>query len=82
MSEVDIGILSIDIDGNDYWIWNEIEVIKPDIVIIEYNARLGSKLSLTIPYKSNFNRMKNLKTNNYGASLNALNKLAEKRVIT
>ena len=51
MSEVDIGILSIDIDGNDYWIWNEIEVIKPDIVIIEYNARLGSKLSLTIPYK-------------------------------
>ena len=79
MSEVDIGILSIDIDGNDYWIWNEIEVIKPDIVIIEYNARLGSKLSLTIPYKSNFNRMKNSKTNNYGASLNALNKLAEKK---
>ena len=75
----EIGILSIDIDGNDYWIWNEIEVVKPDIVIIEYNARLGSELSLTIPYKSNFNRMENLKKNNYGASLSALNKLAEKK---
>ncbi len=75
----EIGILSIDIDGNDYWIWNEIEIVKPEIVIIEYNARLGSELSLTIPYKSNFNRMKNLKKNNYGASLNALNKLGEKK---
>jgi hypothetical protein len=74
-----IGILSIDIDGNDYWIWNEIEIIKPDIVIIEYNARLGSELSMTIPYKSNFNRMENLKKNNYGASLSALNKLGEKK---
>ena len=24
-TEVDIGILSIDIDGNDYWIWNEMK---------------------------------------------------------
>ncbi len=77
--EGEIGILSIDIDGNDYWIWNAIEIVKPEIVIIEYNARLGSKLSLTIPYKSNFNRMKNIRKNNYGASLNALNKLAEKK---
>lgn len=74
-----IGILSIDIDGNDYWIWNEIEIVKPDIVIIEYNARLGSELSMTIPYKSNFNRAESLKRNNYGASLSALNKLGEKK---
>ena len=35
----DIGILSIDIDGNDYWVWKEINVVNPDLVIIEYNAR-------------------------------------------
>ncbi len=79
MFEGEIGILSIDIDGNDYWIWNEIEIVKPEIVIIEYNARLGNKLSLTVPYKSNFDRMKNINKNNYGASLCALNKLAEKK---
>jgi hypothetical protein len=71
----DIGILSIDIDGNDYWIWDSIDIVKPDIVIIEYNARLGCELSLTIPYESNFVR----KNKNYGASLPALNKLAEKK---
>ena len=51
-----IGILSIDIDGNDYWIWEEIEAVDPSIVIIEYNARFGSELSVTIPYDENFNR--------------------------
>ena len=40
-----VGILSIDIDGNDYWIWNEINVIEPSIVIIEYNSRLGKEKS-------------------------------------
>jgi len=73
----DIGILSIDIDGNDYWIWDSIEIINPDIVIIEYNARLGYELSLTIPYEMNFDRRN--KNNSYGASLTALNKLAEKK---
>lgn len=74
----DIGILSIDIDGNDYWIWKEIEVIDPAIVIIEYNARFGKELSVTIPYNETFirNSLNNLY---YGASLSALNKLAEKK---
>jgi len=31
----DIGLLSIDIDGNDYWIWEEINAVKPIIVVIE-----------------------------------------------
>lgn len=35
-----IGILSIDIDGNDYWIWKALEA-NPDIICIEYNAHLG-----------------------------------------
>ena len=37
----DIGLLSIDIDGNDYWIWEAIECISPRIVICEYDSLLG-----------------------------------------
>jgi hypothetical protein len=52
-----IGILSIDIDGNDYWILNEIikNKITPEMIIIEYNASFLDK-KITIPYKENFNR--------------------------
>ena len=74
-----IGILSIDVDGNDYWIWNAIDLVDPDIIVIEYNARLGNESSLTIPYKSNFNRENNSKKDTYGASLNALYKLGKEK---
>src|SRR5687768_6497737 len=30
-----IGLLHIDIDGNDYYVWDTIDVIQPDIVIVE-----------------------------------------------
>lgn len=76
----DIGILSIDIDGNDYWIWEEINIINPSIVIIEYNARFGDEESLTIPYNEHFDRKKSKESNiYYGASLSALSKLAKKK---
>lgn len=34
----EFGLLLIDIDGNDYWIWKAIQQQKPLVVIIEYNA--------------------------------------------
>ena len=37
----DIGLLSVDIDGNDYWVWQAIDAISPAIVVLEYNARFG-----------------------------------------
>ena len=37
----DLGVLSIDIDGNDYWVWRALDRYRPAIVIIEYNARLS-----------------------------------------
>lgn len=74
-----VGLLSIDIDGNDYWIWECIKVINPDIVIIEYNARLGYENSLTIPYKEDFQRGANQDKIFYGASLKALYKLGIKK---
>ncbi|GBR75245.1 hypothetical protein NO1_2262, partial [Candidatus Termititenax aidoneus] len=35
----EIDLLSIDIDGNDYWVWEAISCIKPRMVVIEYNAK-------------------------------------------
>ena len=69
----DIGLLSIDIDGNDYWVWQAIESVSPAIVICEYNAALGDLLSLTIPYVADFNRTRAHYSNLYfGASIQAL----------
>ncbi|MBD1156067.1 hypothetical protein IDG96_02495 [Pelagibacterales bacterium SAG-MED16] len=75
-----IGILSIDIDGNDYWIWESIEEIEPIFVIIEYNSLFGESNLLTIPYDSNFERVKShYSCKYYGASLSALKKLGESK---
>ena len=71
-----LGLLSIDIDGVDYWIWKELTITNPEIVIIEYNARLGYGQSIVVPYEENFQRLKKHYSSIYfGASLNALYKL-------
>ena len=76
----DIGILSIDIDGNDYWIWNEIIIVKPIIVVAEYNSIFGCEFSLSVPYHQSFVRSKAHYSNLYwGCSLAALNHLAVKK---
>ena len=76
----EIGLLSIDVDGNDYWIWEAITAVSPAIVIVEYNSVFGIKYSITIPYTDNFYRTTAHYSNIYwGASLKALNLLAEKK---
>ena len=46
-----IGLLHIDLDGNDYWILNAIDMKKysPDILILEYNSNFGAERQITIP---------------------------------
>ena len=79
----DIGLLSIDIDGNDYFVWQSINIIQPIIVIVEYNAVLGDLHPITIPYKSDFFRTKAHSSNLYfGASLKALITLGKKKGYT
>jgi hypothetical protein len=71
--EGDIGLLSIDVDGNDYWIWDAIEVTTPRIVIVEYNSVFGPDRAVTIPYRSDFDRFAAHHSGLYfGASLAAL----------
>lgn len=78
----EIGILSVDIDGNDYWVWKAIDVINPAIVIVEYNSLLGSDKAITTPYDPSF--VRNTKHNilYYGVSVNALNHLAASKGYT
>lgn len=76
----EIGLLSIDIDGNDYWIWEGISVVNPDIVIVEYNSVFGNQYAVTIPYDPQFYRTRAHYSNlYYGCSLKALCLLAEKK---
>ena len=70
----EIDLLSIDIDFNDYWVWKAIEVIKPRLVVIEYNATLRPPMSLTVPYQPTKHWDG---TNYFGASLEALVKLGQ-----
>lgn len=73
----DIGILSVDIDGNDYWVWEKIECISPRIVICEYNSIFGADEDVTIPYDEKFYRTEAHYSNlYYGVSLKAICRLA------
>jgi len=72
----EIGILHIDLDGNDYWIWKEMNTHSPIVVILEYNSVFGIDRAITIPYDKAFFRTKAHSSNLYfGASLRALYQL-------
>lgn len=74
----EIGILHIDLDGNDYWIWKEINAVSPLILILEYNSVFGVDRAITIPYDRAFDRTDAHYSNLYfGASLRALHNLSE-----
>lgn len=49
----EIGLLSIDIDGNDYWVWDAITVIDPQVVIIETHNEFGMN-NIVVPYDPDY----------------------------
>lgn len=76
----ELGILSVDIDGNDYWVWERIDVVNPIIVVAEYNSVFGPDLAVTVPYDPAFIRSKAHYTNLYwGCSLRALQLLGDRK---
>jgi hypothetical protein len=66
-------VVSIDVDGNDYWIWKALERHRPRVVVIEYNGDLDPASRRVMPYTPGF-RWDH--TSAYGASLGALEDLA------
>jgi len=76
----EIGLLSVDIDGNDYWVWEAIDSILPSIVVVEYNSRFGPERAVTVPYDPRFFRTTAHYSNiYYGASLAALCLLGKRK---
>jgi hypothetical protein len=76
----EIGLLSVDIDGNDYWVWEKIDVVNPIIVVAEYNSVFGSRHAVTVPYDKEFSRGRAHSSHLYwGASLKALVELGDRK---
>jgi hypothetical protein len=76
----EIGLLSIDIDGNDYWVRDRISAVAPIIVIVEYNGLFGASRAVTVPYDPAFDRGRAHYSHLYwGSSLKALELLANRK---
>ncbi len=76
----EIGLLSIDIDGNDYWVWDKISVVDPVIVVAEYNSLFGATRAVTVPYDPKFYRLAAHHSGLYfGCSLKALELLGARK---
>lgn len=76
----EIGLLSVDIDGVDYWVWEALTVVQPALVVAEYNALFGPERAVTVPYDAAFVRGEAHSSHvYYGASLAALCGLARRK---
>jgi hypothetical protein len=75
--EGEIDLLSIDIDGNDYWIWEAIECVSPRIVLIETHVEFGLK-SIVVPYDETYVWHRGRHPHYLGASPMAMTKLAKR----
>ncbi len=74
-----LGLLSLDIDGNDYWIMKEAN-IDSDLIVCEYNPIFGDIYEITIPYEKDFDRNKKHYSNLFfGCSIRALIELMKKK---
>jgi hypothetical protein len=72
----EIDLVSIDIDSFDYWVLESLTVVSPRVLIVEYNARLGPDLALTIPKNG---VLEDVPKRLRGASLAAIEKLARSK---
>ncbi|MEO5892931.1 MAG: hypothetical protein ABIQ31_21965 [Ferruginibacter sp.] len=72
-----IDLLSIDIDGNDYWIWEALTVVEPNVVIVECKVEYGFN-NIVVPYDPTYSHLKKDPLYN-GASPFAFNQLASRK---
>ncbi len=73
----EIGLLSIDVDGNDYWLWDALTIVNPKVVIIETHNEFGLN-DIVVPYEANSKCSKKHPIY-HGASPTAMVKLANKK---
>lgn len=78
----EIGLLSVDIDGNDYWVLEAIQSVNPCIIVCEYCAHFGDLYPVSIPYQKDFTRAHHYSGQYFGASLKAFVSLAQRKGYT
>ncbi|AZO67389.1 MAG: hypothetical protein EOS20_21365 [Mesorhizobium sp.] len=72
-----LGVLSVDVDGNDYWFLKALLPVRPSVIVAEYNASFGLN-PITVPYDPSFDRNQKHDSGWYhGASITALTKLCK-----
>ncbi len=70
-----VGFMSIDIDGNDYWVWKAIDCVQPEVVVIETHNEFGLN-DIIVPYDPDY-FYPGKHPHYHGASPIAMTKLAE-----
>lgn len=71
-----IDLLSLDVDGMEYWIWKAVTVIEPQVVVCETHNPIPPDRALTVPYAPGFVS----ESEDYrGASLAAMCKLGREK---
>jgi hypothetical protein len=72
----EVDLLSVDVDGNDYWLWRALRRLRPRVVVIEHNATFGPRARIVTPYDPGFVWDK---TSHFGASLAAFAELGAEK---
>lgn len=67
---ISFDLLSIDVDGNDYHIWEAVRQYRPKVVVIEYNPTIVDSIEFVQPRNRRLNQ---------GASLLSIDKLAKQK---
>jgi hypothetical protein len=75
----EIDLLSLDIDGIDYWVWRALDCVSPKVVVLEFNALGGYEKSLTIPYRPAFKLDYVSRPYRFGATLTAFVRLGRQK---
>ena len=72
----EVDLLSLDIDGMDYWVWKALTVIQPRVVVCETHKVVPAGQAVTVPYDPSFV----CTSENYrGASLEAMCRLGKEK---
>jgi len=74
----EVDLLSIDLDGNDYWVWQALTACTGRVVVLEYNSMFGPERAVSVPYDPTFSR-RDHRFCYYGASLTALTRLSARK---
>ena len=67
----DIDLLCLDLDGNDYWIWKALTVVRPRVVVLEFSGGCGPDVAAAMSYKPDYQLDYNVAPYHCGASLAA-----------